>query len=187
MTMNQALNFADIPAAHEDSSRCRIIFEHISDDLDLIDFSSIFGFPACPLFTIDRTEVSPFFGKFFIFHDLTDEFDHMSIPLVGISWILLQKIVLFQVDLIAPFVPDFYPILSKVSDIRISFEKPEKLVDDALNENFLSRKKWKALIEIYSILIAENASRTNTGSLFTISAIFHDVFQEVEILFHKKD
>ena len=117
--------FSYIPSRDKIPTTIWVICENIEYNLHLIDNSSLFCFPCSPLFSIDRTEISPLQSKFLIIFYILYKFEKCTTPLRRIT----RKTYIFSCFLEifrkCPLIPDFYIILDEISDIGIARYKPD--------------------------------------------------------------
>src|SRR5205085_10718639 len=65
---------------------------------------------------------------------------------------------------VCPFVPDRDLVLVQPRNVRVAAQKPQQLVDDRAQVNFLRRQQRKASAEIEAQLMAEDAARGGAGA-----------------------
>ena len=80
---------------------------------------------------------------------------------------------------IGPLVPDGDAVILQVSDVGISRNKPQELVNDGFQVHLLGGEKGKAIGEIETHLVAENALRAGTGAVFLLCTVGADMSEEV--------
>ena len=98
-------------------------------------------------------------------------------PLLAVDW---PKIAV----LIGPFVPNRDPVFVEIANIRIAGQKPQKLVDDALEEHLFRGDEGKAFREVEAHLVTENTNGSGTCAVAFLCALFQDAFNEIVVLLH---
>ena len=79
--------------------------------------------------------------------------------------------------LVRPFVPDGHLVVVQVADIRIAFQKPQKLMDDAPQVELLRRQARKAFRKVVAILPAENGTRAGPRTVRAVHAVVQNVLE----------
>ena len=83
-----------------------------------------------------------------------------------------------------PFVPYRDSVLLKILYIGVSGNEPEQLVNDGLKVDFFCGEKRETVLQVEAHLVSENALRPGTRTVFLHDAVFPNMSQEVQILFH---
>jgi hypothetical protein len=86
---------------------------------------------------------------------------------------------------VGPLVPDVYPVVREVLDVGVPSEKPQKLVDDALEKQTLGGSDRKALSQVEPHLAAEHAQGAGSGPVGFFHSLAKDVAQEVQVSSHE--
>ena len=81
--------------------------------------------------------------------------------------------------LVRPLVPDAYPVLFQVLDVRVAAQKPQQLVDDRAQVNLLGRDDRQPVFEVEAHLVAEGADGAGSGAVLFGGPVAEDVIQEV--------
>ena len=87
---------------------------------------------------------------------------------------------------IFPLIPDAYPVGFQIGRVGISLEKPQQLVDNALQMHLFGGDEREALREIKPHLRAENGYRAGAGTVGFHGAGIEDLTEEGLVLAHKK-
>lgn len=83
-----------------------------------------------------------------------------------------------------PLVPDAHTMVLEVAHVGVAVEKPQQLVDDGFEMQFLGGEQGEALFEVESHLIAEHRAGAGAGAVGFLHPVVHDVAEQIEILFH---
>ena len=86
---------------------------------------------------------------------------------------------------IGPFIPDANPVFLQVGNIGIALQKPDQLVDDRAQMQFLGRDQRETLGQIESHLPAEDGMRAGSCAIGFRRAFFQDVPKQFQILLHQ--
>jgi hypothetical protein len=86
--------------------------------------------------------------------------------------------------LVRPFVPYRNIVFLQISDIGIALEKPQELVDDGFQVQFLGSHHGKPVCQIEPHLMAEDAIGTGSRAVVFPDAILAHAVEEIEILLH---
>ena len=81
--------------------------------------------------------------------------------------------------LISPLVPDGHVVVVQVADIGIALQKPQQLVNDGAQMQFLGGDQRKPLGEIEAHLVAEHADRTGAGTILLAGAVVAHMAHQV--------
>lgn len=76
---------------------------------------------------------------------------------------------------IGPFIPNGDPVLEKVIIVGAATQKPQQLMHDGLEVDFLGGKQREALRQIVAELVAEYRAGAGAGSVGAIFAVGEDV------------
>jgi len=76
---------------------------------------------------------------------------------------------------IGPGIPDVHIVVPEVLDVRITRQKPQKLMNNAFEENLPGCDQRKSLGQIEPQLGAENAFGAGAGSIAARHAVFENV------------
>ena len=66
---------------------------------------------------------------------------------------------------ISPFVPNTHTVVLKISNVGISFQEPQQLMDDAAQVKLLGGSQWKALLQIKPNMCSEDRQSTRTRTI----------------------
>src|SRR3989338_5624965 len=113
-----------------------------------------------------------------------NELIHLLNPDIRIPWIFVNQIVLFKINLKSPLIPDLDIIADKISYLCTAAQKPEKLMDNSFNKNFLCSQQREPFGKVKSHLIAKNTPCTNACPVLFINPISQDMLQQIKILPH---
>ena len=154
------------------------------DDLrDLVDMPTIRGWPIPPLVSINWTELAIFAGEGVIRLHPLEKQSHADIPFIRSRfWNRLAS--LAEIGLERPLIPNMHVTIDQILDIRIALEKPDEFLDDTAHKHLLGGHERESESQVKAHLIAENAFRPGTGPISLHCSVFHDMTQQVEILFH---
>ena len=72
----------------------------------------------------------------------------------------------------------------QVFDIGIARDKPKQFIDDGFQVYLLGGEQGETLAQVEPHLVAEHAFRAHAGPVMLHRPVFHDMSQQVEILFH---
>lgn len=86
--------------------------------------------------------------------------------------------------LVRPLVPYPYAVFLKVMHVGVAFEKPQKLMDDGLEMQFLGCYERKAVGEAEAHLIAEYRECSGTRSVGLYRSVLEDMLEQINVLFH---
>lgn len=86
--------------------------------------------------------------------------------------------------LVGPLVPDAYSIILEIFHIGVAGKKPQQLVDDALQMEFLGGEQWESVSHVESHLMSEDTLYTCTSTVALDSTFLENTVKQVEILFH---
>ena len=164
------VDLSRVPGGDDHAARVRRVLDHIDHTRDLVDFPALAVRPAPPLDAVDRAEVAPLHGEVMVGSDFLDEFLHLHFPFVGI-YLWNRQVVLFEVGLERPLVPDVDVVLRQVFDVAGTFEEPEQLVDDGIEVELLGGDGRKPFGEIIADLAAEDATRAGAGTVTLVGAV----------------
>ena len=98
-------------------------------------------------------------------------------PLSAINWAQFAL-------LVRPFVPDRNIVFLQISDIGIALEKPQELVDDRFQVQFLGRDHWEPVRQIKPHLMAEDAKGAGPRAIVFPDTVLAHALEEIEILLH---
>src|SRR5262245_34846988 len=87
--------------------------------------------------------------------------------------------------LVCPFVPNRYAMIVEVLDVGVACQKPEQLIDDRLEMQFLGGCEGKSLRQIESHLVPEHRQRPGAGTVMLFDAVSKNVLHQVEVLAHR--
>jgi len=85
---------------------------------------------------------------------------------------------------VGPFVPDRHPVLAQVLHVGVAGEKPQELVHDGFEIEFLGGDEREALREVEAHLVAEHRQRAGAGAVGLLRAVGEDAFEKLKILPH---
>ena len=77
-------------------------------------------------------------------------------------------------------------MLVQIGDIGIAHQKPQQLVDDRLDVDFLGRHQRKTKGQIETQLSAEYGERTGAGAVRFADAVVANMAHEIEVLLHAR-
>ncbi len=83
-----------------------------------------------------------------------------------------------------PVIPDGDVVLPQITDIGLAREKPEQLMNNRTQMQFLGGQQRKALRQIETHLITEEPIGPRTGAVVLVHTLFARRTQKLEILFH---
>ncbi len=86
--------------------------------------------------------------------------------------------------LIGPLIPDGDFVFLEIAHVGVALEKPEQLVDDAAQVQFLGGDQGEAPAEVVAALLAENGPRACAGAVLAEGAVVEDFAQEAVVLVH---
>ena len=72
---------------------------------------------------------------------------------------------------IGPLIPNRDAVLFQIGDICIAGQKPEQLVNDGLQVQFLGRQNRKTVTQIKSHLMAEHRQSAGAGAVVALHAV----------------
>ena len=82
---------------------------------------------------------------------------------------------------ISPFIPDADTVFLEIGDIRISFQKPKKLVNNGFNVEFFCREERKAFAKIYAHLMTKYTDSPGACPITFTSAMIQYMVEEILI------
>ena len=86
-----------------------------------------------------------------------------------------------------PLVPYTYAMLLQVAHVGIAAQKPEQLVYDGAQMQFLGGKQGESIFEVKTHLVAEHTACAGTCTVRFVGAVLHYVSEQVEVLFHERE
>ena len=87
--------------------------------------------------------------------------------------------------LIRPLVPDADSVLLEVGDVGVARDEPQQFVDYGLEVDLLGGEQREALLQVKAHLVSEHALGADTGAVVLYGAVFSDVSEQPEVLFHR--
>ena len=87
---------------------------------------------------------------------------------------------------VGPFIPDADFVFVEVSGVGVAFEKPEQLVDNGAQVQFLGRQAGEAFAQVEARLGSEDGIGAGAGAVAAELAVVEYVLEQVEILLHGK-
>ena len=84
----------------------------------------------------------------------------------------------------SPFVPDSHFVVMQILHIGVAAQKPQQLIDDRAQMQFLGGQQWEAVVQVEPHLVAESAHSARTRAVALGHTIGQHMLQKVEILFH---
>ena len=88
--------------------------------------------------------------------------------------------------LIGPLIPDAHASLLQPAHIGTAFQKPEKLVNDRAQMQFLGREAREALAQITANLPTEHADSARAGPVFPAHPVGEHIIKQCQILMHSR-
>ncbi len=85
---------------------------------------------------------------------------------------------------VGPLIPDANPVFLEVFHIRVTFEKPQQLMDNRLKMELLGGQQRETILEIESHLITEHTPCAGTGTVSFLNPVIHYMLQQRQILLH---
>ncbi len=85
---------------------------------------------------------------------------------------------------VGPFVPDGYTVVVQVLYVGVAFQKPQQLVDDGAQVQFLGGEQRETLVEVETHLVAEHAACAGARAVHLVGAVVHHMAEQVKVLFH---
>lgn len=76
--------------------------------------------------------------------------------------------------LVGPLVPDAHAVVLKPAHVGVATQKPQQLVDDGLQVEFLGREQREAVLEVVAHLVAEDAQRARARAVALLVALGED-------------
>ena len=86
---------------------------------------------------------------------------------------------------ISPLVPDGDAVLLEIADIGISFQEPEKFVNDGAEVELLGSEQREALGEIKALLGTEDREGPRAGAIILPRPVIKHEFQEPQVRSHR--
>ena len=85
---------------------------------------------------------------------------------------------------ISPFIPNAHTPLLQPMCIGVAAQKPQQLVDDALQVDLLRREKRETVLKIEAHLVSEDADGAGAGAIALLNTLVQYALQQVKILLH---
>ena len=79
--------------------------------------------------------------------------------------------------LVGPLIPYSHTVFLLIFHIGVAFEKPQQLVDNRLQMQFLGGKQWVSVGEVESHLVAENAACAGAGAVAFECTVGHHMIE----------
>ena len=90
----------------------------------------------------------------------------------------LEAIDMSQVAiLVGPLIPYSHTVFLQIFHIGVAFEKPQQLVDNRLQMQFLGGKQRESVGEVESHLVAENAACAGAGAVAFECTVGHHMIE----------
>ena len=89
--------------------------------------------------------------------------------------------------LVRPFIPNRHAVFIEIFDIRVAAQKPEQLMDDGLEVDFLCRDERETVLQWKTHLRAEDGIRAGAGAVGLGFSVFQDMSQQIEVLNHREE
>ena len=86
---------------------------------------------------------------------------------------------------VSPFVPYRDAMVPEVANVRIALEKPQQLVNDRSEMEFLGRDGREAGSEVESHLIPEDTQGADAGAVTFLDAVVEDMLHQVKVRLHE--
>ena len=83
-----------------------------------------------------------------------------------------------------PAIPDGYPVFFQVTDIGVTGQEPQQLVNNRAQVQFLGGEHGETLAQVVTHLIAKHRIGAGTGTVFLVGAVLADVTKQIKILLH---
>ena len=93
-------------------------------------------------------------------------------PLVTINW---TQIAIF----IGPFVPNRNLVIVQILDVRIALQKPQQLVNDTAQVEFLGREAREALGKVKAGLATKHRTGASASAVRAIHTVIDNIFKKV--------
>ena len=83
--------------------------------------------------------------------------------------------------LVNPVIPDVHIIVYQVLGVGAATDKPKQLMDNALEEDLLGGKEWKAIGQIKTGLSTKNSNGVNARSVFLRLPLRENPVDQVQV------
>ncbi len=99
-------------------------------------------------------------------------------PLISVDW---SKLAVF----VGPLVPDADAVFFQISDVGLTSQKPEQLVNDRRKMQSFGGDSGESGAQIETHLVTERADCANARTIIFVRAVITNVPYEIEVLFHR--
>ena len=83
-----------------------------------------------------------------------------------------------------PLVPNTHPMVMQILHIRVATQKPQQLVYNGTQMQFLRSQQRKTVVKMEPHLVSEHTDSARTRTILLRHAVVQHMLQQVKILFH---
>ncbi len=85
---------------------------------------------------------------------------------------------------ISPLIPYVHVMILQILYVRTALQKPEQLVDDEVERNFLRGHEWKSSSKVKAHLMTKEAVGPRASTVVFVDTVIAHETHEIQVLFH---